>query len=660
MNRLVQSDSNPSQSEISLPMNTSFPPTAENEQRERIKTFVHETADKAATQLACEIRDLIRKNNTAGKKTVLGLATGSTPVRLYRQLIRLHREEGLSFKNVLTFNLDEYHGLPREHPESYWRFMHEQLFNHIDIPKDNVNVPDGTVARDDVFAWCRAYEDKIRQSGGLDLQVLGIGRTGHIGFNEPGSTRDSRTRLVTLDSLTRSDAARDFLGEANVPRHAITMGVGTILEARSVVLLAWGRGKARVLADAVQKEPSESLPASLLQGHPAVCFHVDQAAASELTRIQRPWLVGAIDWTPDMARRAVVWLSGHVGKPVLKLLDEDYSEHGMADLLTKQGPSYNLNISIFNELQHTISGWPGGKPNADETHRPERASPHPKRVLVFSPEPSDDVLGMGGTLRRLVDQGHDVTVAYQTSGNLGVPDMEALMATDLVLELSRSAGNGDDAGARFTKEVREQLEAKSAYAADTPGIRKLKGILRRGEARAALQTCQLTPGKIRFLDLPFYENGRYRQFKTTQTDDEAIIALLREIQPHQIFATGYASDPSSVPAVCFDIVRRALAATKTDAWQSDCRVWLYRSPEQDWETAEIEMAVPFSPMELSRKIESIYHHKSQRSQSPITSQGMHESWQQAERHNKSIAQNYDKLGLAEYEAIEAFQRWQIG
>ncbi|MSU24227.1 MAG: glucosamine-6-phosphate deaminase [Opitutus sp.] len=632
------------------------PSTSESQQRERLKTVVHASADAASALVAADIAALIRQNTAAGRPTVLGLATGSTPVRLYRELIRLHREEKLSFKKVITFNLDEYHGLPRTHPESYWRFMHEQLFNHLDLPAASINVPDGTVPRADVFASCRVYEEKIRAAGGLDLQVLGIGRTGHIGFNEPGSGRDSRTRLVTLDALTRRDAARDFLGEANVPRHAITMGVGTILDAKRIVLLAWGEAKARVVADAVEQPPSDALPASFLQGHAAVAFHVDQAAAGELTRVRDPWLVGTVTWTPAVARRAVVWLSQQVKKPVLKLLEEDYSEHGMADLLTEQGPAYGLNIRIFNEIQHTITGWPGGKPGADDTHRPERAAPHPKRVVVFSPEPSDDVLGMGGTLRRLVDQGHNVTVAYQTSGNLGVPDEEATMAAELVLELDRASAAFENPGAKFAREVRRQLGAKSAFDGDTPEIRQLKGILRRGEARASLQACGVDAARARFLDLPFYERGRYRQFQIGDADVAALVTLLREVKPHQIFATGRAADPSSVPAVCFEILRRALTQTSGDPWRAACRLWLYRGPDRNWAPAEIEMAVPFSPRELTQKIQAIYHHKSQRSQSPVFAAGLHEAWQQAEHHNRAIALSYDALGLAEYEAIEAFER----
>jgi len=627
-------------------------PVSESQQRERIRTTIHADADAASALVAGELAALIRRNNDAGRPTVLGLATGSTPVRLYRQLIRLHREEKLSFRNVVTFNLDEYHGLPRTHPESYWRFMHEQLFDHLDIPPANIHIPDGTVPRAEVFAWCGAYEEKIRAAGGLDVQILGIGRTGHIGFNEPGSGRDSRTRLVTLDALTRRDAARDFLGEKNVPRHAITMGVGTILDARRILLLAWGEGKARVLAGAVENPPTDALPASFLQGHPAVEFHLDAAAAGELTRQCHPWLVGTVDWTPAVARRAVVWLSKTVGKPVLKLLEEDYSEHGMADLLTEQGPAYGLNIRIFNELQHTITGWPGGKPDADDTHRPERAFPPQKRVIVFSPEPSDDVLGMGGTLRRLADQGHELTVVYLTSGNLGVPDEEAAMAAELVIEL---AGTGEET--KFARTVRRQLGAKTAFDSDTPEVRRLKGVLRRGEARASLQACGVAPDRARFLDLPFYEQGRYRQFRIGDPDVAAVAALLREVKPHQIFATGHSADPSSVAAVCFEVLRRALAMNVGEDWRADCRVWLYRGPDREWEPAEIEMAVPFSPRELTQKIQAIYHHKSQRSQSPVVAAGLHESWQQAEQHNRAIARRYDQLGLAEYEAIEAFRRY---
>lgn len=633
--------------------------TSESQQRERVRTEIFADADAASRQLAGEIATLIRERAASGKGVVLGLATGSTPVRLYRELIRMHRDEGLSFKNVTTFNLDEYYGLTRDHPESYWRFMHEQLFSHIDLPAAQINLPNGTLPRGEVFGSCRAYEDKIAAAGGLDLQVLGIGRTGHIGFNEPGSTRESRTRLVTLDGLTRRDAARDFLGEANVPRHAITMGVGTILDARRIVLLAWGESKAGVLAQAVEGTPVDTLPASFLQGHPDVSFYIDGTAASALTRMRHPWLVGPVEWTAEMMRRAVVWLSHTVNRPVLKLLDEDYSEHGMADLLTEQGSVYDLNIRIFNELQHTITGWPGGKPGADDTYRPERAAPPSKRVVVFSPEPSHDMLGMGGTLRRLVDQGHKVTVVYQTSGNLAVPDADAVMATDFVSDLAGCFKGEAGPAEAFARLVRGELLQKSAFSGESAQVRQLKGLVRRGEARAALQSCGVEAGDVVFLDLPFYEQGKYRQFKQTAADLAAIDRVLGEIRPHQIFITGDRDDPSSVTAVCFDLVRRACLSLSGDNWFSDCRVWLYRGVDTPWDAAEIDMAVPLSPRELTQKTQAILPHRSQRSHSAVAT-GLREPWQQAEQQNRELAKTYDALGLADYEAIEGFRRWAPG
>lgn len=630
---------------------------SEAQQREHIPAEIFPSADLAVRALAQTIARLVRDRAAAGRHAVLGLATGSTPVRLYRELIRLHREEGLSFKNVVTFNLDEYYGLPRTHPESYWRFMHEQLFDHIDVPPGQIHVPDGTVPRAEVFAACRRYEEQIAAAGGIDLQILGIGRTGHIGFNEPGSSRESRTRLVTLDQLTRQDAARDFLGEANVPRHAVTMGVGTILAAREIVLLAWGAGKAAVVARALEEPPTDALPASFLQGHPSARVLIDEAAATQLTRRRLPWLVGPVEWTPPTVRRAVVWLAQTVGKPVLKLVDEDYSEHGMADLLTEQGPAYGLNIRIFNELQHTITGWPGGKPDSDDRHRPERAGPFPKRVLVFSPEPSHDVIGMGGTLRRLVEQGHDVTVAYLTSGNLAVPDEEAAMATDFVADVARAIGGGEAVDS-FAVQVRLQLARKTAFESDAPAIRRLKGLLRRSEARAALQASGVASERMRFLDLGFYERGRYRQFSPEAGDVAALTALLCSARPHQIFATGEDDDPSSVAAVGFDLLRRSLRELQTESWLEDCRVWLYRGPDATWDAAAIDMAVPLSPRELAQKIQAIYQHKTQRSQT-VGGPDFHEHWQLAERQNRTLAQTYDALGLANYEALEAFARWRF-
>ncbi len=628
-------------------------PRPESEQFEKIKTDVYSCAGEASNQVARETAELVREKNAAGRPAVLGLATGSTPVRLYRELIRLHEEEGLSFKNVITFNLDEYYPLPKEHRESYWRFMQEQLFQHIDIPEENIHMPPGDVPRNEVFQACRDYEQAIRQAGGIDLQILGIGRTGHIGFNEPGSARDSRARLVSLDRMTRQDAARDFLGEANVPHYALTMGVGTILEARRIILLAWGGAKAKVVARAVEGPVTEAVSASFLQGHPHARFIVDKAAAGDLTRFRLPWLAGPADWTPPLVRRAAVWLSGKTSKPILKLLDENYSENGLGSLLTEEGPAYQLNIRLFNEIQHTITGWPGGKPNADDTRRPERASPFPKRVLVFSPEPQDAVLCLGGTLNRLVMQGHSAEVIYQTSGNLGVPDEEAWKFAEVLAE-SFPADTPDNLG----RTVMRQLETKNLNETDPPETRRLKGLIRREEARAACQVCGVAKDRIHFLDLPFYEKGRYRRFNLTKEDADKMTAILEKFRPHQIYAMGQGADPASVPGLCFESLRRAVCKAQKTEWFKDCRVWMSNGTAEEWALHEIDMAVPLSPAELAGKIKAIYQHQSQRSQAPHAPEHLREAWQQAESRNRETAQAYDRLGLAEYEALEAFKLWQ--
>lgn len=631
---------------------------AEATQREQIPTAVYATADQACHTVADAICQLVEERNAAGKTTVLGLATGSTPVRLYRELIRRHREEGISFARVQTFNLDEYYGLAGDHPESYRAFMQDQLFDHMDLKPENTHVPDGTAAREEVFASCRAYEKAIEQAGGIDIQILGIGRTGHIGFNEPGSSPDSRTRLVTLDSLTRRDAARDFRGEQNVPRHAITMGVGTILAARQLFLLAWGEAKAEVVHQAVEGSQTEAIPASFLQRHPDCLFCIDEAAASRLTRMRYPWLVGTVQWTPGMIRRAVLWLSQKTGKPLLKLIEEDYSENGMADLLTEKGSAYELNIRMFNTTQHTITGWPGGKPNADDSNRPERANPFPKRSLILSPEPLDDVYCMGGTYHRLINQGNDVTVAYLTSGNLAVPDNEVRRVIELMLELGEEQQlNGD---MEFARVVERQLREKENFGEDTAEIRHLKGLIRRAESRSSARLLNGDSSRLRFLDLPFYENGRYRRFRPDEQDTARLVALLEEIQPHQIFATGFGNDPLSVPALGFEILQAALAQTPAAGWVKDCHVWLYHGPGGEWETHEIDMAVPLSPDEFENKIQGIYQHQTQRNQSPSLSKGgSSNTWNLASEINHATADAYDALGLAEYEAIECFKRWTI-
>lgn len=619
--------------------------TSSTQQFERIPTEVFPSSAEACARLAKEIRALIDEKTERGESPVLGLATGSTPVPLYRELIRLHKEEGLSFKNVVTFNLDEYHGLTRDHPESYYRFMHDQLFDHIDIEPSNVHVPDGTVAIDQVFEYCQQYEDQIAEAGGLDIQILGIGRTGHIGFNEPGSSRDSRTRMIALDRVTRQDAAADFLGEKNVPRLAITMGVGTILGARKLVLFAWGENKADIVASAVEGPETDQISASFLQGHDSARFVINQSAAKSLTRFQLPWLVGHVDWDDRSTRHAVTWLSREASKSLLKLTDEDYNEHRLADLLTRHDAAYQLNINVFNKTQHTITGWPGGKPNADDSHRPERQSPASKRVLVFSPEPQEEIISMGGTLERLVDQNHGVEVIYQTSGDLRVSDGEAYNFARVLAETAERMDWPDQL--TYAENIISQLETKGEFGQPTEELRHLKRLIRRGEARDACQALRVTAEHVHFLDLPFYSKGRYRRFEISEEDIAAVAEVIRLHQPHQIFATGHVADPSSHQAICFETVRLALASMKDEAWLESCYVWLYRGQQRPLDAHEIDMAVPMSPDQLDQKIAAIQKFQSHNQSDDL----------RGER-NRTTADAYNHLGMAEYEAIEAFERWK--
>src|ERR1700732_1158740 len=627
---------------------------SEAEQHERIRTAVFQSSDQAVRLVAVSIAGLIRRCQEEGRPAVLGLATGSTPVKLYKELIRLHRDERLSFRTAGTFNREEYYGLPPHHPESYRQFMQVQLFNHIDVPPENIHLPDGLTPRSEVFAYCQEYERKILAAGGIDIQILGIGRTGHIGFNEPGSGIDSRTRMVALDRLTRRDAARDFRGEANVPGYAITMGVGTILQAKELALLAWGESKAGILRAAIEGPQTETVPASFLQRHSNCRCYIDEAAAGEFARFPFSWKVGPVDWKPQIIRKAVVSLASDLKKPVLRLRDEDYTEKGLAPLLLETGSAYTLNIRIFNELQHTITGWPGGKPNADDSNRPVPAEPARKRVLVFGPEPLDAELGMAGTLHRLCRHQHEVTFAYLTSGNLGVPDSEARMAIRLLNEL-RDRRPGDVQGKDRVKDLAHELENKSPFEEDSPDLRQFKGLIRKAEARASCQVLGLDLPGVHFLDLPFYEKGRYRQFTTGEKDAAVIRDLCQRILPHQIYITGSGAEPSSVSGISFRLVTSALEMCGNESWMKACQVWLYASSERPWYPEEIDMAVPLSPAELAIKLDCLYHHRSQRSQTPFLETQSGEGWQQAEQINRTSAQHYDRLGLAEYEAIESFR-----
>jgi glucosamine-6-phosphate deaminase len=626
---------------------------------EKIPTVIYDESGDASAAMAREIADLIRNRNKNEKKTVLGLATGSTPVKIYEELIQIHKDEGLSFKNVITFNLDEYYPIKPDSLQSYVRFMNEHLFDHLDIPKNQIHIPDGTLDEDDVEAYCEAYEEKIDKAGGIDIQLLGIGKTGHIGFNEPGSRPDSQTRLITLDKVTRIDAASSFFGEEYVPRRAITMGVGTILKANRIFLLAWGEGKAPIIKQAVEGEIKESIPATYLQNHPNTTIVLDEAAAEKLTRIHTPWLLTKCEWDDKLIRKAVVWLCLHLDKPILKLTDENYNENGMADLITRRGPAYSINIRIFNELQHTITGWPGGKPNEDDKYRPERAKPFPKRCLIFSPHPDDDVISMGGTLIRLVDHGHDVHVAYQTSGNIAVFDDEAVRFADFVTDYADVFQMKDEKADKLLHKINHFLKKKQPGDVDSAEVKTIKGLIRKGEAKAAGRYCGIPDQNMHFLNLPFYETGRVKKKPLSDEDIRITVDLLNEIKPHQIYAAGDLSDPHGTHRVCLKAIYEALKICKNEEWVKDCYVWLYRGAWQEWDVNEIEMAVPLSPLELKRKRRAIFKHQSQKDRPLFPGSDTREFWQRSEDRNKGTAKLYDALGLAEYEAIEGFVRYHF-
>ncbi len=627
---------------------------------EQIPTVIYSESSDAAIAIAREIAALVKEKEKNNQNAVLGLATGSTPTGVYDELIRLHEEEGLSFKNVITFNLDEYYPIEPDSLQSYVRFMNEHLFNHIDIPKDQIHIPDGTLAEDEVQDFCNEYEKKIKEAGGIDIQLLGIGRTGHIGFNEPGSRPDSLTRLITLDKITRKDAASDFFGEEYVPRRAITMGVGTIMSAKRIFLMAWGEGKAGIIRETVEGEIKESIPATYLQNHSNTTIVLDSAASQKLMRINTPWLLSSIVWDDDkLIRKAVVWLCQKLDKPILKLTDENYNENGMADLITSNGPAYNINIKIFNELQHTITGWPGGKPKADDTNRPERAQPFPKRAIVFSPHPDDDVISMGGTLIRLVDHGHEVHIAYQTSGNIAVFDDDVVRFADFVLDYSETFGMKEQKAEKLFRKVNEFLKNKQPGQVDSPEVKKIKGLIRRGEAKAGGRYCGVPDENMHFMEMPFYETGRVKKKPISDEDVQITVDLMRKVKPHQIYAAGDLSDPHGTHRVCLKAIFEALEVVKNDDWAKDCWVWLYRGAWQEWDVNEIEMAVPLSPQELIRKRRAIFKHQSQKDRPLFPGSDAREFWQRSEDRNRGTAKTYDALGLAEYEAIEGFVRYHF-
>ena len=618
---------------------------------EKIHNVTYKSSLEASNLVAQEIANLIRDKQRENKKCVLGLATGSSPIKVYEELVRMHQEDGLSFENVITFNLDEYFPMDKSNIQSYFYFMHEHLFNHVNILPENINIPDGNISIDNLYQYCIDYEMKIKGAGGLDFQLLGIGRTGHIGFNEPGSHLNSGTRIITLNHITRIDAAPSFLGIENVPRKAITMGIGTVKSAKRIVLLAWGSNKSEIIKETIEGEISATAPATYLQQHNNTTFVMDEAASSEMTRVKTPWLVKSCVWDDDLKLKAITWLSNLLDKSILKLTDKDYNDNGMSGLLTDEITAYDLNIKMFNKLQHTITGWPGGKPFSDDSNRPERATPARKRVLIFSPHPDDDVISMGGTFDRLVAQGHEVHIAYQTSGNIAVSDEEALKFAEISKIFNTDSNQVND--------VIDFINSKKGNdLIDSLEVRKLKGSIRKSESLAATRYFNVPDENVHFLNLPFYETGTIKKGNLSQDDLAIMKSVIDAVKPHQIYAAGDLADPHGTHKVCLDSLFIALEEMKPDReYLNDCWVWLYRGAWHEWDSHEIEMAVPMSPDQVLRKRHAIFYHQSQKDGVMFQGDDSREFWVRVEDRNRLTAKKYNDFGLADYAAMEAFRRY---
>lgn len=620
---------------------------------EKIRTNIFENEASGAQYVAQEIAACIREKQAEGEMCVLGMTTGKSPVGLFRAMVDLHKQ-GLSFSNVILFSLDEFFPIAPDELQSRNYSIHENLLDHIDIKPENIHIPDGTLPQNEVSDFCHNYENLIEEYDGIDLMVLGTGVKGQIGFNEPGTYPNTRTRLVALGNESRKAAASIFYGIENVPHKAITMGLKTIMDAKRIILIAWGEEKAQVIEDIVEGEHQLLVPATCLQEHKNVEVVIDEGAASQLTRVKTPWLVGRCQWPPRFIRTAVLWLCDQVNKPILKLTYQDYVDNRLGQLLEISGMAYDeINIQVFNDLQHTITGWPGGKPNADDSTRPARSFPFPKRVVIFSPHPDDDVISMGGTFIRLADQGHDVHVAYQTSGNIAVHDDVVLQT----LDTARECGF-ENKYEHFKKLIQSKVKGQP----EPLELRQIKGAIRRGEARAADRSFGLNDDtNVHFLNLPFYETGSVKKGAISQADIDIVIDLLRKIQPHQIYAAGDLSDPHGTHRVCIEIVLEAVNQIKQqgDKWLNDCVMWLYRGAWQEWDLDMVDMAVPLSPDEVIKKRHAIYRHLSQKDIVPFPGDDKREFWERAEDRTQATAQLYDKLGMAEYQAIEVFVKYPI-
>lgn len=628
---------------------------------EKIPVNIFPDLKKGSKAVAVEIANLIREKQKKKQTCVLGLATGSTPKTLYAELVRMHREEKLSFKNVIAFNLDEYYPIDNDALQSYSRFMRTHLFDHVDIKPGNIHIPDGQVKKEQIKSHCLEYERMIDAAGGIDLQILGIGNNGHIGFNEPGSGIYSRTRLITLDNSTRIANSYEFANISEVPRLAITMGISTIMKAKRIILMAWGPNKAPVIKEAVEEDDTESVPASLLQNHDSASFYIDEAAASELTRFKSPWLTGDCEWNPAMVKKAVVNMALKLKKPVLSLTNKDYNEFGLSDLLVEKGDAYEINLQVYYMLRDSITGWPAGKPNAHIPAHPERSNPYPKRVIIFSPHPDDDIISMGGTFQRLHDQGNDVHVGYQTSGNIAVTDEFVTRFIDFAVGFEEIAGIDTTKSEKILGNVRKFVKTKKSNQMDTPTIRSIKGLIRRGEAKATCRYVGIKDENIHFMNLPFYETGTIEKNPMGEKDVKITIELLKKIKPQQVYCAGDFADPHGTHIVCFNVVLEALRRLKADKekepWIEECWLWLYKGAWQEWNIEEIEMAIPMSPDQVIKKRHGIFIHQSQKDMVPFQGSDSREFWQRAEARNAATADLYADLGLTHYAAMEAFVRW---
>ena len=626
---------------------------------EKIPVKIYPDLKAGSKAVAKQIADFIREKQNKKEKCVLGLATGSTPKTLYAELVRIHKEEKLSFKNVITFNLDQYYPISSDALQSYQRFMKVNLFNHIDIDPKNTHIPNGEIKKENIKEHCRQYEKMIEDAGGIDLQILGIGNNGHIGFNEPGSSIHSKTRLISLDNSTRIANAYEFANISEVPRLAITMGIGEILKAKKIILLAWGPAKAPVIKEAVEEDHTDHVPASLLQNHDDVTFVVDEAAASELTRFKSPWLTGDCDWTPKMIKKAVVNMALKLKKPILSLTNTDYNEYGLSDLLVEEGDAYEINLKVYYMMRDSITGWPGGKPNVNLPTHPERSEPYPKRIVIFSPHPDDDIISMGGTFQRLHDQGHDVHIAYQTSGNIAVTDEFVTRFLDFAVGFEEIAGIDTKKSGKILEDARKFIARKKANQTDTPAIRAIKGLIRRCEAKATCRYVGIKDENIHFQNLPFYETGSIEKKPMSEKDVKITTEFLRDIKPQQVYCAGDFADPHGTHIVCFNVVLESLKRIKAagDAWLNDCWLWLYKGAWQEWNIEEIEMAIPMSPDQVMKKRFGIFIHQSQKDMVPFQGSDSREFWQRAEARNEATANLYADLGLTHYAAMEAFVRW---